>query len=158
MKKGELRCIRAIQGHSGGMIISPRLVNYVMILLQIEAIYLSCGSSTRSILHCRNWTSGRRNVKKEDKKLFTPLDPFNSDADEAESITDTTKPRKVQYQIHWRPEQDAVYWIHLSTVEDAGLEFCTRVVMPLLRSSLCPKNASSRLSAKVGIVHETAHT
>ena len=26
--------------------------------------------------------------------FFTPLDPFNSDADEAESITDTTKPRK----------------------------------------------------------------
>ena len=45
--------------------------------------------------------------------LFTPLDPFNSDADEAESMTDTTNPRKVQCQIHWRPEQDAVYWIHL---------------------------------------------
>ena len=26
--------------------------------------------------------------------FFTPLDPFNSDADEAESITDTTKLRK----------------------------------------------------------------
>ena len=28
---GELRKIRAIQGHSGGMIISPRLMNYVLI-------------------------------------------------------------------------------------------------------------------------------
>ena len=25
--------------------------------------------------------------------FFTPLDPFNSDADEAESISETTKPR-----------------------------------------------------------------
>ena len=31
--------------------------------------------------------------------------------------------QKVQYQIHWRLEQDAVYWIHLTTAEDAGLEF-----------------------------------
>ena len=30
-ESGELKCIRAIQGHSGGMIISPRLTNYVMI-------------------------------------------------------------------------------------------------------------------------------
>ena len=55
--------------------------------------------------------------------FFTPLDPFNSDASEAELITDIKKPRKVHYQIHRRPEQDAVYWIHLSTAQDAGLEF-----------------------------------
>ena len=59
-ENGELRYIRAIQGHSGGMIISPRLMNYVMIPRQMETIYLSRGSSTRSILHCRNWISGRR--------------------------------------------------------------------------------------------------
>ena len=29
----------------------------------------------------------------------------------------------MHYQIHWRPEQDAVYWIHLSIAQDAGLEF-----------------------------------
>ena len=28
--------------------------------LQMEAIHLSRGLSTRSILHCRNWISGRR--------------------------------------------------------------------------------------------------
>ena len=55
--------------------------------------------------------------------FFTPLDAFSKDANEAESVTDLKKPRKVKYQIHWRPEQDAVYWIHLSTAQDAGLEF-----------------------------------
>ena len=30
---------------------------------------------------------------------FTPLDPFNSDADETEAVTDIKKPRKVNYQI-----------------------------------------------------------
>ena len=51
--------------------------------------------------------------------FFTPLDLFNSDAVEAELSTDIKKPRKVQYQIHWRAEQ--VYWIHLSTAQDAGV-------------------------------------
>ena len=66
---------------------------------------------------------GRERKEGSQTIFFTPLDPFNSDADEAESITDATKPRKVQYHIHWRPEQDAVYWIHLSTAQDAGLKF-----------------------------------
>ena len=55
--------------------------------------------------------------------FFAPLDPFNSDANEAESITDIKKPRKVHYQIRWRSEQDAMYWIYLFTAQDAGLEF-----------------------------------
>ena len=67
---------------------------------------------------------GRKEREEGRQTIFlTPLDPSNSGVDEAESITDTAKPRKVQYQIHWRPEQDAVYWIHLSTAQDAGLEF-----------------------------------
>ena len=54
--------------------------------------------------------------------FFTPLDLFHSDANEPDSITDLKKPRTVQYQSHWRLEQDAVYWNHLSTAQDAGLE------------------------------------
>ena len=55
--------------------------------------------------------------------FFTPLDPFNSDANEADFITDIKKPRKVHCQIHWRPEQNAVYWVHLRSAQNAGLEF-----------------------------------
>ena len=51
-------------------------------------------------------------------------------------------PRQVHYQIHWRPEQDAVYWIHLSIAHYAGLEFGNHDLTPLLRTSLCRKNAS----------------
>ena len=88
--------------------------------LQMKAIYLSRGSSTRSILHCRNWISGRRNARKEGRQtiFFTPLDPFNSDADEAESV--------------------AVCPQHKMLVKDFG----NRFLMPLLCNSLCPRNAS----------------
>ena len=57
-ENGELRYIRAIQGHSGEMIISPRLMNYPMILL--ETIHQPRGSSTRPTLYCRSWIGGRR--------------------------------------------------------------------------------------------------
>ena len=59
-ENGKLRYIRAIQGHSGGMIISPRLMNYVMIPYRWKTIHLPRGSSTRPILYCRSWISGRR--------------------------------------------------------------------------------------------------
>ena len=55
--------------------------------------------------------------------FFTPLDPVNSDTNEAKLITDFNKARKVHYQIHWRPEQDAVYWVLSRSAQNAGLEF-----------------------------------
>ena len=64
---------------------------------------------------------GSRNARR--KTDNNPLDPFNSDTNEADSIADLKKPRKVKYQSRWRLEQDAVYWMHLSTAQDAGLEF-----------------------------------
>ena len=62
---------------------------------------------------------GKERKEGRQTSFFTPLDPFNSDANEADSITDLKKPRKVKCQSHW-PEQDAVYWICLSTAQDAG--------------------------------------
>ena len=81
-----------------------------------------------------------RKERKEGRQaiFFTPLDLFNSNADEAEPITDIKKPRKVQYQLHWRPEQDAVYWIHLSIAQDAGLDFWQTGS----NANLCQTNAS----------------
>ena len=45
--------------------------------------------------------------------FFTPLDPYHNDANEAETVTNLSKPRKVHHQTHWRPGED-VYWINLS--------------------------------------------
>ena len=105
--------------------------------LQMETIHLPRGSSTRPILCSRSWTKeGRQTI------FFTPLDPLFSDADEAQLITDIMKPRKIHYQIHWRPEQDAVDWIHVSTAQDAGLEFWQTDSNKRMRTSLCQKNAS----------------
>ena len=116
-ENGELRYIRAIQGQPGGMIISPRLMNHVMIPYKWKQFIYHVGRARDqySIAEIGLVAGGRERKEGRQRSFFTPLDLFNSDADEAESITDTTKPRKVHYQIRWRPEQDAVYWIHLST-------------------------------------------
>ena len=42
---------------------------------------------------------------------------LDNNASEAEVITDTKKSRKVNHQIHWRPEQNAKDWIYLSATQ-----------------------------------------
>ena len=119
--------------------------------LQMEAIYLLRGSSTRSILHCRNLFGGRKERKEGRQTIFfTPLDPINSDADGVESITDTAKPREVKYQIQWRPEQDAVCWIHLSTDQDAGPEFWQTVSKVILTNQSMPKECVVKVVIESG--------
>ena len=105
---GELRYIRAIQGHSGGVIISPRLMNYVMIPYRWKQFIYHVGRARDqySIAEAGLVAGGKERKEGRQTIFFTPLDPFNSDAGEAELITDIKKPRKVQYQFHWRLEQD----------------------------------------------------
>ncbi len=93
---------------------------------------------------------GKERKEGRETIFFTPLDPFNSDADEAESITDIAKPRKVQYQIHWRPEQDAVYWIHLSTAPDAGLEFSQTGSNAIITYQSVPKECVVKVVSESG--------
>ena len=42
---------------------------------------------------------------------------FDNNASEAEVITDKKKSRKMNHQIHWRPEQNAKYWIYSSVTQ-----------------------------------------
>ena len=63
---GELRYTRAIQEHSGGMIISPRLMNYVMILYRWKQFIYHVGRARDqySIAEA-DWWQEEKNVKKE---------------------------------------------------------------------------------------------
>ena len=56
-------------------------------------------------------------VQKEDTFSSQLFIWFNDSASKAEVIIDIWKLRKVNYQIHWRPEQNAQYWIHLSATQ-----------------------------------------
>ena len=151
-ESGELKCIRAIQGHSGGMIISPRLMNYVMIPYKWKPFIHHVGRARDQYsLAEAGLVAGGKNEKGGRQTIFfTPHDPFNSDADEAESMTDVKKPRKVHYQIHWTPEQDAVYWIHLSTAQDAGLEFWQTGSNAIITYQSVPKESVVKVVSESG--------
>ena len=89
-------------------------MNYVMILYKWKRFTYHVGRARDqySIAEIGLLAGGKERKEGRQTIFFAPLDPFNSDADEAEAIADTATPRKVKYQIHWRPEQDAVHWIH----------------------------------------------
>ena len=117
----ELGYIRAIQGHSGGMVIQPELMNYVLIPCKWKQViyHMGCARDRYSIAEAGLVAGGEENEGGRQTIFFTPLDPYPI---EVESSTDFSKPRKVHYQTHWRPEQDAVYWINLSRAQDCGLK------------------------------------
>ena len=114
-----------VQSGDHNQIIPPRMMNYAKIPCK-STIHLFRGSSTRSLLYCRNWTRSKKKrtkevvrgmyslVQKEDKhflyhgrrvyNLSSTMEGgticLNDSASEAEVITDTKKSRKVNDQIH----------------------------------------------------------
>ena len=112
-------------GHWGGIFVSPRLMNYEMVPhTWKEFIYHVCRARDQYSIAAAGLVAGGKERKEGRQTIFfTPLDLFNSDANGAELITDFNKARRLHYQVHWRPEQDAVYWVHLRSAQNAGLEF-----------------------------------
>ena len=135
----ELSDIRAIRIHSVERIMSSRPMNYVMFHhrggdteecvtqrrsdTQREYTHyiwgytysvVVCGSSTRSMFHCKSWivTKGKERKEENHAIFFT-----HNDADKAEEFTDLKKLRKVNSKIHWRSEQNAEHWILLSATQ-----------------------------------------
>ena len=164
MKIEELRYIRAIQGLLAGIIILPILMNFVMILYIWKQFIYHVGRARDqySIAEAGLVAGGTERKEGRQTIFVTPLDPFNSDTNEAESITDIKKPWKVHCQIHWRPEQDAVYWIHLSTAQDAGLEFWQTGSSAIITCQSVPKECVVKVVSESGkreeLSRKTAHT
>ena len=121
--------------------------------LQMETIHLPRGSSTRPILFCRSWIGGRkkRTKKKEGKQSSSLLLILSTSMQTKQKlITDIKKPRKVHYQIHWRPEQDAVYRIHLSPAQDSGLEFWQTGSNAIITYQSVPKECVVKVVSESG--------
>ena len=77
-ENGELRYIRAIQGHSGGVIMSPRLMNYVMIPYRWQRFIYHVGRARDQYSIAEiGWGVGGKERKEGRQTIFffTPLDP-----------------------------------------------------------------------------------
>ena len=83
-------------GHSGGMTIQPELMNYVLIPYKWKQFIYHMGRARDqySIAEAGLVAGGKENKEGRQTIFFTPLDPYHSDAIEAESSTDLSKPRK----------------------------------------------------------------
>ena len=103
--------VRAIQGHSGGELVAPELLNHVAIPLRWKEYLCHVGSSltVNSILQAGPITGGKDTKEERRTVFFTPSGPFCDDTEEA--YDDSTKPRKVHYKNKWKIFQDAVYWV-----------------------------------------------
>ena len=127
-------------------------MNYVIIRYRWKQFIYHVGRARDqySIAEAGLAAGGKERKEGRQTIFFTPLDPFDSDASEAELITDIKKPRKVHYQIHWRPEQDAVYWVHLSTAQDAGLEFWQTGSNPIITYQSVPNECVVKVVSENG--------
>ena len=107
----QLLDVRAIQGHSGGELVAPELLNHVAIPLRWKEYLCHVGSSltVNSILQAGLITGGKDTKEERQTVFFTPSDPWSDDTEEA--YDDSTKPRKVHYKNKWKIFQDAVYWV-----------------------------------------------
>ena len=139
--------------YSGGMIISPRLMNYAMIACrwkQFIIYHVGRARDQYSVAETGLVAGGKERKEGRQTIFFTPLDPFSSDADEAEVMTEIKKPWNVHYHIHWRPEQDPVYWIHVSTAQDAGLEFWQTGSNDIITYQSVPKECVVKVVSESG--------
>ena len=76
----------------------------------------------KSILEHGLIAGGKETKRRKTNHLFTPLNPFGKDEEEAVH-GDLSVPRNVHHYSTWKHVQDVVYWVKLSRVQDQGLRF-----------------------------------
>ena len=144
---GKISDIRAIRRHSSE-IITPSRLNYIMFHYKESDTHTEEGITQRNGDTQRKWhtvycedqardqhyvaKAGLVTEEKERKEENQPIFFANRNTDEVEATTDVKKPRKVNYQIYWRSEQNAEYWILSSAMRTPT--FCAILVKP--RSNL----------------------
>ena len=130
--------------------------------LHMERIHLSRGSSTRPILYCCSWIGRRRKgTKRRTANNFLHSSwSFQQRCQRSRVHYRFNKARKLHYQIHWRPEQDAVYWVHLRSAQNAGLEFWHTGSNAIVTHRPVPKECVVKVVSEIEkreIVRQTTH-
>ena len=116
-----LMYIRAIQGHSGGALVDPELMNYVAIPLGWKEYLYHVGGSfaMHSIMQAGLVAGGKDTKEGRQTVFFTVLDRLGDELDE--EYEDLSQPRRVHYKSKWRVTQDAIYWINLAKAQNNGI-------------------------------------
>ena len=137
--------------------IAPELMKHVAISFRWKELLYHIGSSfnVASILQTRLIAGGKDKKEGRQTVSFTPLDPFGDEAEE-EFNKDSSRPIKVHFYSKWKPQQDAVYWIHLARAQEKGLQcwqtrsraiiLCDSVPADCMRKSGIPSRRQNIIS------------
>ena len=124
-KDGVLCYSGAVQGHSGGIAVGPKIMGYFLISQHWKKYLYQRGRSCdcQSVLDNGLIPWGKETDKARQAVFLTPTNPFGNDPEEERAHDDLTVPQKGPSITSWKPSQNAVFWVRLSEAEDLGLEF-----------------------------------
>ena len=110
--------VRAIQGHSGAVLIALELMNHVAIPLRWKEFQFHVGNSftVNSILQAALIAGGKGTQEGRQTVFFTLLYPFGGETER--EYDDWTVPTKAHYKNKWKVSQDAVNWVNLEKAHE----------------------------------------
>ena len=111
-RDGTRYCLRAIQGHSGGIPINPELMNYVSVRYKWKEYVFHRGVSWnfQSVLGKGLIPGGKEKDKARQTVFPTPTNPCGKDPEEETPHDDYTVRQKAPCVTTWKHNQDAVHW------------------------------------------------
>ena len=147
-KNGNLIYFRAIQGHCGGIPISPELMKYTPIPYKWKEYIYHRGSSWifQSTLGSGIIPEGKEKDRARQAVFLTPLTPFGKDPKKNKPSV----PQKVPYETRWKYNQDAENWVRLSKAQDRGLQFWQKKSIAIMAYATIPGDCIDRVIAQNG--------
>ena len=116
--------LRALQGHSGSILIDPTLQDNVVIQCGIfhHIYHIGCAFNLHSIIN-DGLIPGGQDSSRRQTVFFLPIDPRDESHRDPEHI-DFSVPRRARY-VHsaWKRHQDAVFWVDIDLAIKEGLTF-----------------------------------
>ena len=105
------RCLRAVQGHSGGFPTRPEMMEYTRIPHNWKEYIFHKGISwnSQSILESGLIRRRKENDKARQAVFLTQLNPFGNNPDEEKPHGDHTVPQKVHYHTCCKRNQYTVF-------------------------------------------------
>ena len=121
---GTILYLRALQGHSGHILIDPTLQDNVLIQCGIfHYIYhIGCAFNLHSITD-NGLIPGGQDLSRRQTVFVLPIDPRDENHKDPEHI-DFSVPRRARY-VHsaWKKHQDAVFWVDIDLAIKEALTF-----------------------------------
>ena len=90
----------------------------------------------------------KKNDKARQPVFLTPLNPWGNVPEEEKPHFDCTVLQKVPHETRWKRNQDAVYWVRLSTAQDQRLQLWQTKSFAIMAYATIPRDCIDRVTAE----------